>query len=161
MTAEPVAEFAALGEAYLPHRRTVQAVADLLQLLRRGIHRILHALGLGLQRDELTVVGREVGLRGLQIVEQLGNARLQLTQRKRGERLTRFVVVIDVTQRIQRFRGLAHVLRRLRHLLTKLGGFCFNALNFINVFQRLCQILLGEFLLRRELFCLFRVSSCD
>jgi hypothetical protein len=38
----------------------------------------LHALGLGLQRDKLAVVGREIGLRGLQIVEQLGDARLQL-----------------------------------------------------------------------------------
>ena len=60
------------------HRRAVQAVADLLQLLRRGIHRILHALGLGLQGDKLAVVGREIGLRGLQIVEQLGDARFQL-----------------------------------------------------------------------------------
>jgi hypothetical protein len=51
--------------------------------------------------------------------------------------------------------------RRLRHLLTKLGGFCFNALNFIQRFQRLGQILLNQFVLRREFFCLFSVSSCD
>ena len=31
------------------HRGAVQAVTDLLQLLRRGVHRVLHAFGLSLQ----------------------------------------------------------------------------------------------------------------
>ncbi len=60
-----------LGRAQcaFPHRRAIQTVANLLQLLRRGVHRVLHTLGLGLQGDQLAVIGCEIGLRGLQVVE--------------------------------------------------------------------------------------------
>jgi hypothetical protein len=90
----------------------------------------------------------------LQVVQQLRDARLQLTQRERRERFARFIIVIDVAQGIQRISCLAHIVRRLRHLLTKLGGFRFDALNFIKRFQRFRQILLDEFVLRREIFLL-------
>ena len=63
----------------LAYRRAVQTVADLLQLLRRGVHRVLHALGLGLQRNKLAVIRCKIRLRGLQVVEQLCDAGLQLT----------------------------------------------------------------------------------
>ncbi|MNC29023.1 hypothetical protein D3C75_772560 [compost metagenome] len=62
-------------------RGAIQAVADLLQLLRGGVHRVLYALGLRLQGDQLAVVGGQIALRVLQIVQQLRHARFELTQR--------------------------------------------------------------------------------
>ncbi|MNB99599.1 hypothetical protein D3C75_468880 [compost metagenome] len=59
-------------------RGAIQAVTDLLQLLRRGVHRILHALGLRLQRDQLAVVGRKIALCVLQIIQHLRHPRFEL-----------------------------------------------------------------------------------
>ncbi|MNS60423.1 hypothetical protein D3C72_934200 [compost metagenome] len=49
----------------LAHRGAVQAVTDLLKLLRGGVHRVLHAFRLCLQRNQLAVVGGEIALPGL------------------------------------------------------------------------------------------------
>ena len=139
-----------------PHGDAIQTVTYLLKLLRRGIHGVLHALWLGLQRNQLAVVGREIGLRRLQIVQQLRHARLKLAQRQRGKRFSGFIVVIDVAERIQRLRSLTHVLRRLSHLLSQLGRFGFDAIDLVQRFQGFRQILLNEFLLGGEIFLLIQ-----
>ena len=74
-----------LGRAQrlVAHRGAIQPIADLLQLLGGVIHRVLHTFRLRLQGNQLAVIGRQIVLRILQIVQRLGDARLQLTQ---GER---------------------------------------------------------------------------
>jgi hypothetical protein len=108
-----------------------------------------------LQGDQLAVVGRQIVLRGLQIVQRLGDARFQLTQGERASVL-RVSSSLSTSLRAFRLRRLAHVFRRLRHLLTKLRV-SLNAFNFIQRFQRLGQILLDQFVLRRVLFA---CSAC-
>ncbi|MNE03930.1 hypothetical protein D3C80_964500 [compost metagenome] len=49
----------------LSQRRPVQAVTNLLKLLRGGVHRVLNAFRLRLQGDQLAVVCREIALPGL------------------------------------------------------------------------------------------------
>ncbi|MNS86780.1 hypothetical protein D3C72_1206950 [compost metagenome] len=136
----------------LAERGAIQAVADLLELLRGRVHGILHALRLGLQRDQLAVVSGEIALPGLQVIEHLSHAGFKLAQRERGQGFAGFVVVIDVAQGIQRGGRLPHFFRRFSHFLTQLGGFGFDALNFIKGFERLGQIGLNQFFLRGQLF---------
>lgn len=83
MPVEPTTAPAGSGVGVVAHRGAIQTIADLLQLLGGVEHRILHAFRLRLQGNQLAVIGRQIVLRILQIVQRLGDARLQLTQ---GER---------------------------------------------------------------------------
>ena len=65
-----------LGRAQrlVAHRGAIQPIADLLQLLGGVIHRVLHTFRLRLQGNQLAVIGRQIVLRILQIVQRLGDA---------------------------------------------------------------------------------------
>ena len=105
-----------------------------------------------MQRNQLAVIGREIGLRRLQIVQQLRHARLELAQRKRGKRFSGFIVVINVAKRVQGLRCFTHVLRRLSDLLPQLGRFGFDAIDLIQRIQGFRQVLLNELFLGGEIF---------
>ncbi len=55
----------------LPRPGAVQAVTYLLKLLRGRVHSILYSFRLSLQRHQLAIVGGQIVLRSLEIVQQL------------------------------------------------------------------------------------------
>gem|GEM_PF-2805230 len=138
----------------LPCPGTVQAVTDLLQLLRGGVHGVLHPLRLGLQRHQLAVVGRQIVLRGLEIVQQLRDPRLQLAQRERRQGFTRFVIVVFIAERVKPLRRLAHLIRCLGDLLAKLSGLLLDPLDLVEGIEGLRQIVNDELVLWRMVFLL-------
>ena len=61
-------------QSLIAHRGAIQTITDLLQLLGGVVHRILHPFRLRLQGNQLAVVGCQIVLRILQIVQRLGDA---------------------------------------------------------------------------------------
>ena len=135
---------------------TVQAITHLQQLLRRRIHGVLHAFRLRLQRHQLTVVGGQIVLRILQVVNGLRHARFQLTKRQRTQRLARLVVIIDIAQRIQILGRLTQFSWCLIHLLLQLCGFILHAVDFIQQLERFAQVLYHQLILRRQVFLIIK-----
>ena len=77
-----------------------------------------------------------------------------MTQRERTERFARGGVVRDLAQVVETIHRLAQLRRGLLDLLTQLCRLAFDALDFIQRFQRLGQILLDQFVLGSQFFLL-------
>jgi hypothetical protein len=78
---------------------------------------------------------------------------------ERAQRFARRVVVRDIAQVVEAIHRLAQLRRGLLDLLAQLRRLALDAIDFIQRFQGLGQILLDQFVLRSQFFCLFSVLS--